>query len=124
MADPFALPSVTPKTTKAIRAATAYIHDRTRGQSDARDIITGLVKHHGASLAHPSYRTALRCGGIYTEAASSCALFTAKILLCSFVEKADRYLQNAGERDLFAGVGDGRPLDGRTWDEMPGVRDG
>lgn len=106
MADPFAIPPVTPKTTRVIRAASAYTHDRMRGQSDARDIIKGLVRHHGAALSYPGYRTALRCGGIYTEAAASCDLAVAKILLSSFAEKAAAYLHGSGESDLFAGVAD------------------
>lgn len=102
MRDPFALPPDSPKTTKTLMAAVAYIQERMTRQADACDIITGLVQHHSARLTHPSYRTALWCGGIYTEAAACCGLAVAKLLLSCFVEKATRYLEAARNGDIFA----------------------
>lgn len=107
MGDPFALPPVTPKTTKSLRAAASYVSERMRTHSDARDIIKGLVQHNGATLTHPGYRTALRCGGIYTEAAAYCDLAVAKLLISSFVKKAELYLWEAGGSDLFANLVEG-----------------
>lgn len=101
MLDPFALPPAALKTTRAVRAAAAYIRERTNRHADARDIIKGLVRHHCASLTHPGWATALRCGGIYCEATTSCDFTTAKNLLSAYIEKAERYLLGAGEADLF-----------------------
>lgn len=97
MADPFALPPISLKTTTALRAVIGYIQERTSRQADARDIVKGLVQTHDAKLTYPSYRTALRCGDIYTEAASNCDLTTAKILIANFAEKAAIYLRWATE---------------------------
>lgn len=102
MRDPFALPPDSPKTAKTLTAAVAYIQERMTRQADARDIIKGLVQHHSAKLTHPSYRTALWCGGIYTEAAAGCGFAVAKLLLSAFVEKAARYLEASRNGDLFA----------------------
>lgn len=104
MADPFDLPAENPKTTSAIRAAVAYVGERIRRHADARETLKGLAQHHSASITHPTYRTALRCCGIYCEAATSCDLATAKLLVASFVEKADSYRQSAGNMDLFDGL--------------------
>ncbi|MPL79238.1 hypothetical protein SDC9_25114 [bioreactor metagenome] len=102
MRDAFALPPASPKTAKTLTAAVAYIQERMTRQADTRDIINGLVQYHSAKLTYPSYRTALRCGGICTEAASCCPLRTAKLLLSCFVEKAGRYLEASSDGDLFA----------------------
>lgn len=102
--DPFALPPVSSSATSAIKAAHLFLCERDQRQLDARDVLKGLVEHHGAKVTYPSYRTAFRCGGIYSEAASSCGLATAKLLLKSFREKASRYLQEAGANDLFSPV--------------------
>lgn len=97
--DPFALPPVSPSTNRAIKEAYLFLCERDRRRSDARDILKGLVAYHGAKVTFPSYRTALRCGGIYTEAATSSDLTTAILLLNSFAAKAERYLREAGDTD-------------------------
>lgn len=102
--DAFALPPVTRKTTETIKSAMAYIVERQGRQADARDIIKGMIQNCGASLTYPSYRTALRCGGIYSEAATCCDLATARLLIGSFSEKAGQYLQVADatrQPDMF-----------------------
>ena len=58
-----------------------YIRDRQADHTDPRDIIAGLIEHHDAKLRYPSYRTAIRCGGAYVEAASCSYLWTARILI-------------------------------------------
>jgi len=88
-------------------AALEYIDDRMRDHSDARNIIKGLVTNHGATLMHPGYRTALRCCGIYTEAAAWCDLVIAKNLLTSFTTQAEIYLRAADSSDLFVWAGSG-----------------
>ena len=56
----------------AVAGAQVLTTDDVCGKTaDARDIIKGLVQHHGATVTDPGYRTALRCGGIYTEAAAT-----------------------------------------------------
>lgn len=100
MDNPFSLPAVTPQTTRAIRAAASYVAERMRARTDARDIIKGLERHHGAKQTHPGYRTALRCGGIYSEAAASCDLLIAEALIQQFADKAALYLAEAGSGDL------------------------
>lgn len=70
--------------------AAAYVRERMASQADARDILKGLVNGYGATLTYPTYRTALRVGDIKTEAASWCALHTARLLLDSFLNKASR----------------------------------
>ena len=90
--DPFALPPASQKTTRALTAAVGYIQEQMTRQADARNIIKGLVQRHGAKLTYPSYRTALRCGGIYTEVAHACDLATAKMLISILTNKAERYL--------------------------------
>lgn len=101
MSDPFDLPPIATKTTRAIRSAMAFIAEQSHRHADARDTLKGLVRHHDAKLTFPSYRTAFRCGGIYTEAATSCDLSTAKLLILSYSEKAERYIWEAGDMDLF-----------------------
>ena len=71
-----------------LNAAYDYVQRRLQAGADARDIIRGLVDHHAAKQSWPSYRTALRIGGIYCEAATCCDLWTAKLLLRQFLEKA------------------------------------
>ncbi|MGE4323642.1 MAG: hypothetical protein AB7E60_11510, partial [Sphingobium sp.] len=69
-----------------------YVHQQLLSGTDARDILKGLTEHHKAKLTYPTYRTALRVGDIYTEAATSCDLATAKLLLNSFAKKASQHL--------------------------------
>jgi hypothetical protein len=90
--DPLALPSVTPTRTATILAAYAYVTDAHDRHVDPRDVLKGLEAQLGAKVTYPSYRTALRCGDIYTEGAAWCALVTAGILLDSFMAKAHSYL--------------------------------
>lgn len=90
--DPFALPSVAPTRTATIQAAYGYVSDAHDRRMDARDVLKGLEAQHGAKVTYPTYRTALRCGDIYSEGATSCALSTAVILLDSFMTKAHGYL--------------------------------
>jgi hypothetical protein len=90
---PFAIPPVSPARTAVIRAAAQFLKEGKARHSDARDLLKGLVAHFSARVSYPSYRTALRCGDIYSEAAASCDLATARILLSSFSEKAQHYLQ-------------------------------
>lgn len=97
--DPFALPPVTPSRTASIVAAYAYVTGAHDVRADARDVMKNLVAQFGASLTYPTYRTALRCGDIYSEGATSCALSTAKILLDSFMAKAHQYLVLAEPSD-------------------------
>jgi len=96
----FALPAASPARTATILAAFDYVSDAHDRHMDARDVLKGLEAQHGAKLTYPTYRTALRCGDIYSEAATSCALSTAKILIDSFMLKAHRYLASmqAGDR--------------------------
>lgn len=96
--DPFALPPASPSTTAAIAAAYAYVSESHDRRADPRDVLKDLVARHDATVSYPTYRTALRCGGIYSEAATSCAISTAKLLLDSFMTKAHQYLEQ-GEPD-------------------------
>jgi len=90
--DPFSLPPKNAATGEIIAGALECVRDGQKGHVDPRDIIKRLVQEHSAALTYPTYRTALRVGGIYSEAASSCARRTAEILLASFTLKAHRYL--------------------------------
>jgi hypothetical protein len=98
----FNLPLPSPKRTAAIEAANKYIEQQMARRVDARDILKGLISIHEATVSFPSYRTALRCGDIYTEAAAHCALATAKLLLSLWKSKAQEYLDGARAGDLFS----------------------
>lgn len=108
MADIFSLPPITAKTTRSIRAALAYVRDSLNRHTDARDILKGLVLHHDAKLTYPTYRTAFRCRDIYSEAATCCDLSTAKLLLLSFCDKAERYISSDLVKDMFDQLGPAR----------------
>lgn len=95
MSGVFQLPPVARKTTIAVSAASTYVQSRIRQDHDWRDILKGLAAEHGAKVTYPSYRTALRCADIYTEAATSCDLRTAELLVRSFAEKAGQYMDRA-----------------------------
>lgn len=99
--DIFALPEPSPNRTRAIKAASEFIRQQQKRRSDPRDIIKAMVERHGAKLSYPSYRTAFRCGDIYSEGAAACELATARLLLNIFATKAARYLADVGCRDLF-----------------------
>lgn len=94
--DAFRVPPVTPALTAAIIAARADIAEAESTRTDARDIVKMLTVKHGAVMSWPTYRVALRCCDIYTEAATSCYLHTCKLLLCSFADRAERYLAQPG----------------------------
>lgn len=94
--DPFAIPAVSASRTKIIDQAYAMVQAQQASQRDPRDILKGLASEHGAKITYPSYRTALRIGDIYTEAAAACSMREAEIVLSSFTNKARAYLQQAG----------------------------
>lgn len=98
----FDLPSTSPKRTAVIEAADKYIEQQLALRADARDILKGLASSYKATVSFPSYRTALRCGDIYTEAATHCDLATARLLLSSWQFKAQQYLDVARAGDLFS----------------------
>lgn len=104
--DPFALPPVSPKTTRAITAALACIEREQAAQRDPRAILKTLAKECGGTIAYPGGATAIRVAGLHSEANSSCGLHTAKLLVKSITAKAQAYLSgnDPDQLDMFGGV--------------------